>query len=57
MPSGSLATTQHVFEAEDGHCRQIPGLPDEDLGVLEPPRLLDLDVAAIEQNREQLPRS
>jgi hypothetical protein len=31
------------------------GLPREDLGVLEPPRLLELDVAAIEQDREQLP--
>ena len=31
------------------------GLPGEDLGVLEPPRLLELDVTALEQDREQLP--
>lgn len=31
------------------------GLPREDLGVLEPPRLLELDVATLEQDREQLP--
>jgi hypothetical protein len=31
------------------------GLPREDLGVLEPARLLELDVAAVEQDREQLP--
>jgi hypothetical protein len=31
------------------------GLPRENLRVLEPGRLLELDVAALEQDREQLP--
>jgi hypothetical protein len=27
MPTGTLATTQHIFAAEDGYCRRIPKFP------------------------------
>lgn len=58
QPSSVQFSSPATSEAETAETKseegRTDGLPREDLGVLEPPRLLELEVAALEEDREEV---